>query len=90
MATRGKRNTRQSTWPECPGAMAALIRSSQWRVSPLGPIDAWPQPLKTAVEIMLHSRQPAFVCWGRAHATLYNDAAIAALGSRHPRALGRP
>ncbi len=70
--------------------MAALIRSGQWRVSPLGAIETWPQALKTTVEIMLQSRQPAYVCWGRALTTLYNDAAIASLGNRHPRVLGRP
>jgi PAS domain S-box-containing protein len=70
--------------------MAALIRTGQWRVTPLGAIETWPQALKTTVEIMLQSRQPAYVCWGRALTTLYNDAAIAVLGNRHPRALGRP
>lgn len=70
--------------------MAALIRSGQWRVSPLGATETWPQALKTTVEIMLQSRQPAYVCWGRALTTLYNDAAIASLGNRHPRVLGRP
>jgi PAS domain S-box-containing protein len=70
--------------------MAALIRAGQWRHSPLGAIESWPQALKTTVEIMLQSRQPAYVCWGRALTTLYNDAAVATLGSRHPSALGRP
>jgi PAS domain S-box-containing protein len=70
--------------------MAALIRAGQWRVTPLGAIESWPQTLKTAVEIMLQSRQPAYVCWGRALITLYNDATVSVLGSRHPHALGRP
>jgi PAS domain S-box-containing protein len=90
MATRTQRSMQKALWPDCRGAMAALIRTSQWRVSPLGAIETWPQALKTAVEIMLHSRQPAYVCWGRALTTLYNDAAIALIGARHPHALGRP
>jgi two-component system sensor kinase FixL len=59
-------------------------------VSPLGPIESWPQSLKTAVELMLHSRQPAYVGWGRALVTLYNDASIPLLGGLHPGALGKP
>lgn len=90
MATRTQRNTRQNTWPDCRGAAAALIRTSQWRHSPIGAIENWPQALKTTVEILLQGRQPGFVCWGRSLTTLYNDAAIALLGTRHPRALGRP
>lgn len=70
--------------------MAGLIRAHQWRVTPLGPIEAWPQSLKTAVELMLQSRQPAYVGWGRALTTLYNDASIPLLSRRHPSALGQP
>lgn len=70
--------------------MAGLIRAHQWRVTPLGPIESWPQSLKTAIELMLHARQPAYVGWGRALVTLYNDAAIPLLGTRHPEALGKP
>jgi two-component system sensor kinase FixL len=70
--------------------MASLIRTAPWRQNPLGPPENWPQALKTTVDILLQSHQPAYVCWGRPLITLYNDAAIAVLGSRHPSALGRP
>lgn len=89
-AKTGAHKAGAAPWPQCRGAVAALIRSGQWRISPLGAIGGWPQVLKTAVEIMLQGRQPAFVCWGRALTTLYNDAAVATLGARHPLALGRP
>lgn len=90
MAARISSATRDPAWPDCRGPMAALIRAHQWRVTPLGPIENWPQSLKTAVELMLQSRQPAYVGWGRMLVTLYNDASIALLGPRHPNALGRP
>jgi two-component system sensor kinase FixL len=90
MTTRTQRTIRQSSWPDCRGAVAALIRAGQWRLSPIGAIENWPPALKTTVEILLQGRQPGFVCWGRSMTTLYNDAAIALLGNRHPRALGRP
>lgn len=30
----------------------------------LGPIETWPQPLKTLVDVVLHTVGPAFVVWG--------------------------
>ena len=39
------------------GEMGALLRSLDW-TTPLGPPGAWPQSLRTAVRIMLTSRQP--------------------------------
>ncbi len=81
-------NPDAAKWPDCRGALAGLIRTRSWRLSPLGPIENWPQSLKTAVELMLQSRQPAYVAWGRALITLYNDAAIPLFD--HPEALGKP
>ena len=47
------------------GEMGALIRSHDWSATPLGPPEAWPQSLKTAVRIMLTSSQPFWIGWGR-------------------------
>jgi signal transduction histidine kinase len=49
----------------------------------------WPQSLKTAVQIVLGSRYPMFVWWGRTYTNLYNDAYAPMLGGRHPHALGQ-
>ena len=54
----------------------------------LGPPENWPQSLKTAVRIMLTSRQPMFVWWGDELINLYNDAYKSIVGGKHPRALG--
>ena len=40
------------------GELGALIRSHDWSRTPLGTPTRWPQSLKTAVQIMLASRQP--------------------------------
>jgi hypothetical protein len=32
------------------GQMGALIAARDWSASPLGPIESWPQSLKTAVD----------------------------------------
>jgi PAS domain S-box-containing protein len=72
------------------GAMGALIRTFDWPATPLGPLAAWPQSLKTAVSLMLRAQQPVFVGWGPDFISLYNDGYIAILGAKHPAALGRP
>ncbi len=70
--------------------MADRIRAFDWAATPLGPIDRWPQSLKTAVEIMLGSHQMTRLAWGEELTHLYNDALVPLLGARHPHALGRP
>jgi PAS fold len=72
------------------GEMGALMRSRDWAGTPLGPVDRWPQCLKTAVRIMLTSRQPMFVWWGDDLINLYNDAYRSIGGGKHPEALGKP
>ena len=48
------------------GELGRLIRTYDWSKTPLGPPAGWPQSLKTAVRIMLTSRQPIWVGWGPA------------------------
>ncbi|HEX2644123.1 MAG TPA: GAF domain-containing sensor histidine kinase, partial [Thermoanaerobaculia bacterium] len=70
--------------------MGARMRAMDWAVTPLGPAHQWPQSLKTAVRIMLTSRQAMFVWWGEELINLYNDAYRAIVGGKHPEALGQP
>jgi PAS domain S-box-containing protein len=72
------------------GEMAARMRAHDWAASPLGPPQAWPQALRTLVDLMLASQQPMFMAWGPAQTWLYNDAFIPILGQKHPAALGQP
>ncbi|HEX3406419.1 MAG TPA: PAS domain-containing protein [Caulobacteraceae bacterium] len=72
------------------GELGALIRAFDWASTPLGPPQAWPQSLKTAVRIMLTSRQPFWIGWGEALTYLYNDPYRSIIGGKHGRALGRP
>jgi len=72
------------------GEMGALIRSHDWLGTPLGAPDQWPQSLKTSVGIMLTSRQPIWIGWGKELTYLYNDAYQSIIGGKHPWALGRP
>jgi signal transduction histidine kinase/response regulator of citrate/malate metabolism len=71
------------------GELGAHIRSHDWEATPLGPPQLWPQSLKTAVRIMLTSRQPIWVGWGPDLIYLYNDAYRSIIGGKHPWALGQ-
>src|ERR1017187_8043069 len=46
------------------GEMASLIRTTDWSKTALGPIEACPQSLRTAVSICLGSRHPIVLWWG--------------------------
>lgn len=72
------------------GEMGERIRSFDWTATSLGPPAQWPQSLKTSVRIMLASRQPIWIGWGKELIYLYNDPYKAIIGGRHPGALGRP
>jgi signal transduction histidine kinase len=71
------------------GEMSRLMRAHDWAATPLGPVECWPQSLKTAVRIILGSRYPMFIWWGRGLINLYNDGYLPMLGKRHPVALGK-
>ncbi|MBO2012321.1 sensor histidine kinase [Hymenobacter negativus] len=72
------------------GEMGQRIRQLDWSQTLLGPVDAWPQSLLTAVNIMLGSRFPMMVHWGPELVHFYNDGYAAILQSKHPGALGQP
>ncbi len=72
------------------GEMGRRMRAHDWTATPLGPVSGWPQSLKTAVRIMLGSRYPMYIWWGRELVNLYNDGYLPMLGKRHPAALGQP
>jgi PAS domain S-box-containing protein len=70
--------------------MGALMRAYDWRASPLGSADRWPQSLRTAVRILLTSQHPMFIWWGADLIQFYNDAYRQTMGpERHPSALGQ-
>lgn len=73
------------------GASGAAMRAKAWATSPLGPPDAWPQSLRTAVRLMLNTRHPIFIFWGPDSLCFFNDAFGQSIGSeRRASAIGRP
>jgi PAS domain-containing protein len=73
-----------------PGDMSQRLLAHDWASSPLGPIETWPQSLRSVVGLMLQTRQPACLAWGERLTSLYNDACIPILGAKHPAGLGQP
>lgn len=71
--------------------MGELIRAFEWSRTPLGSAEYWPQPLRTALRILLTTHHPACVFWGPELLCFYNDAYRSSLGpERHPAMLGAP
>jgi signal transduction histidine kinase/DNA-binding response OmpR family regulator len=70
--------------------MNALIAANNWSRTEVGPIDAWPQALKTVIQVMLGSRYAMWMAWGPKLTFFCNDAYAPTLGEKHPWALGNP
>jgi PAS domain S-box-containing protein len=78
-------------WLAGGGELGRLIGEFDWSQTSLGPIEGWPQSLKTSVNLILNARHPMWVGWGKDALFLYNDAYIHVLSlAKHPWALGKP
>jgi len=72
------------------GEMGKRIQGHDWTSTPMGPIEQWPQSVKTAVDIMLANPQSVLVYWGPNQLMLFNDACFPILGDKQAWALGKP
>ncbi len=78
-------------WLAGGGTLGRLIKEHDWSRTSLGPIERWPQSLKTSVNLILNARHPMWLGWGKDVSFLYNDAYIQVLSlAKHPSALGKP
>src|SRR5271155_1081699 len=69
--------------------MAELIRTHDWSLTPLGPIEDWSENLLFSANLMLACAFPSLVFWGQEMVQLYDDAFIPLLAERHPSGLGQ-
>lgn len=70
--------------------MGAIMRSTDWSKTGLGPVEAWPNSLKTMLGVVLGSRFPMLLWWGPDLLHLYNDAYRPILRDKHPASLAAP
>lgn len=75
-------------WLQSSSDMAEQVRLHDWASTPLGPLEHWPDVLKTTVALCFASSFPHTIVWGPHLITLYNDAFIPILGNK-PYSLGR-
>ncbi|QXE10255.1 MULTISPECIES: PAS domain-containing sensor histidine kinase [Pseudomonas] len=73
-----------------PDDAQALIARIDWARTPLGAAGTWPQSLRTAVDIVIHSPMPMLLLWGPQLTQIYNNGFAMLAGSKHPHAFGQP
>ena len=70
------------------GEIGKRIAAFDWSRHPLGPIECWPQSLKTIIHTMLNSRYSMWMGWGPEFYFFCNDAYLPTLGIKERWALG--
>jgi PAS domain S-box-containing protein len=71
------------------GEMGKLIRTMDWSKTALGPIESWPQSLRTSVSLCLSSTFPILIAWGPETIQIYNDSYRPICGAKHPESMGQ-
>ena len=71
------------------GDMARMCREMDWSETPLGPVESWPQSLRTAAGMVIAQGIAQSLCWGPDFVQIYNDGYRAILRDKHPAGLGR-
>jgi signal transduction histidine kinase len=68
--------------------IAALLKSTDWAATPLGPRAQWPKTLEGYVSMILEMPTPGIVFWGPEQTQIYNAGYAAIMGPRHPKYFG--
>jgi PAS domain S-box-containing protein len=69
--------------------LAELVRAKDWSETPLGPVEGWPQSLRTAASLCLASNFPIDIIWGPGNSQIYNDGYRVICSDVHPASLGQ-
>jgi len=72
------------------GELGERMRALDWAATPLGPVESWPQSLRSVVSMLLPSKAQIILFWGPEFVVLYNDPYRPVFGAKHPHALGLP
>lgn len=72
------------------GEAATLARKLDWSKTCLGPVEGWPDSLRSTVNLVLACSFPMVLLWGEELVQIYNDAYAAIMGKKHPAGMGLP
>jgi signal transduction histidine kinase len=72
------------------GEMGARMREMDWSATSLGPVETWPQSIRSTLSMLLPSKAQIILFWGPEFTVFYNDAYRPVFGAKHPGALGLP
>src|SRR5260221_6434088 len=84
-----RKDTRADAWLVGGGEMGKVVRAIDWARTALGPIESWPQSLRTTVSLCLASNFPISLAWGPGHVQIYNDGYWPICGEKHPKSMGQ-
>ena len=74
-------------------AVNALMRDAvaryDWSRTTLGPMESWPQSLRTVLGVVMDTPFAMLIMWGPDLIQMYNDGYIPIFGDKHPRSLGQ-
>src|SRR5262245_53584017 len=70
------------------GEVGARLRAIEWKHTPLGVPERWPQSLKTIVRVLLDSRYAMWMLWGPELTFFCNDAYLPTVGVKRDWVLG--
>ena len=70
--------------------MGARMREFDWARTSLGPVESWPQSLRSTLSMLLPSKAQIILFWGPEFIVFYNDAYRPVFGGKHPSMLGKP
>ena len=65
------------------------MRAMDWSRTILGPVDTWPQSLRSTLSMLLPSKAQIILFWGPEFVVFYNDAYRPVFGAKHPHVLGK-
>nr|WP_302053921.1 PAS domain S-box protein [Sphingomonas tagetis] len=68
--------------------MGGRIAAFDWAATSAGPIENWPNSLRTITAYVVHCPVPLVMLWGEDGVMIYNDAYSEFAGERHPKLLG--
>ncbi len=75
--------------PRTPGEADAAFGAADWSASPLGPPETWHARLWDLARLILASRLPMFVAFGRELCLIHNEACALFLGATRAGAMAR-